>query len=439
MLEKNERRAVWDLALPNVLSNITVPLLGLADMALLGHMGSPVYLGAVSVGAMIFNFIYWSFGFLRMGTSGFAAQAHGRGDWPAASLLLARSLLVGGLVALSLLLFQVPIARLSFWLVGGSAEVEALASSYFYLRIWAAPATMGLYGLTGWFIGMQNARAPLLIAVWVNVLNIAFNYFFALGLGMGSDGVALGTVVAEYGGLLLGYFLLRRHHGHLLRYVSWRNILDRAGLVAFFLVNADIFVRTVSIMLVFSFFTAQSAAYGDTLLAVNSLLMQFFMFFSYLVDGLGHAAEALVGRHIGARQARLLRSTLRYLFAVGAALALAFALAYALLGRSVLSLLTDNAEVIRAAGPFLAWSAAVPLLGFASFLWDGAYVGATAGKAMRDSMLLASFGVFLPSFYLLEPWLGNHALWLALCLFLACRSLVQTLWRQKAIYSRLDG
>jgi MATE family multidrug resistance protein len=429
-------RRILRLAVPNIISNITVPLLGMVDLALMGHLDNKVYIGAVALGSMVFNFIYWGFGFLRMSTSGFVAQAFGRRDFREVMLNLARPLALALLAAATLVILKRPIAALAFWLIDSSPDVETLARQYFHIRIYAAPATIGLYAFTGWFIGMQNTRLPMVIAITVNLLNIGFSVFFVRTMDMASGGVALGTVIAQYLGLLMAAVFLKKYYGRFFRFFDRGGVMERSALWRFFHVNRDILVRTLCLIVAISFFTARSASLGDTTLAVNSLLLQFFMFFSYLIDGYAHAAEALTGRFIGAGNRRSLRQSIRLLFLWGGGIALAFTLAYLLGGTLVVKLLTSNAEVIEAARPYLIWTVLVPLVSFSAFLWDGIYIGATASVAMRNAMLIATLGFYFPAYYLMAPHLGNHALWGALLLFLGMRGLTLGLMAPRHILGK---
>ncbi len=432
-------RRILRLAIPNIISNITVPLLGMVDMALMGHLDNKAYIGAIAVGSMIFNFIYWGFGFLRMSTSGFVAQAFGRRDLGDVMLNLARPLALALLSGLGLILLQWPIAALGFHLIESSAEVEVLARQYFHIRIFAAPATIGLYALTGWFIGMQNTRIPMVIAITINLLNIGFSVFFVSALGMAASGVALGTLIAQYLGLLMAVLFLRGYYQRLFPHFRRDRLFERAALWKFFHVNKNILIRTLMLILALSFFTAKSASRGDTILAVNSLLLQFFMFYSFFIDGYAHAAEALTGRFIGANNRSGLLQAIRLLFAWGAGMALIFTITYFLAGESILRLLTSNTEIIAAARPFLMWPVVVPLVSFSAFLWDGIFIGATASAGMRNSMLISTLAVYFPTYYLLLPLLGNHALWLALIMLLTSRSITLSLMARRHVLRQLGS
>ena len=432
-------RRILKLAVPNIISNITVPLLGLVDLALMGHLGSEVYIGAISLGGVIFNFIYWSFGFLRMSTSGFTAQAFGEKNRSETITILIRAMLVGISVSLLILLLQAPIAWASFQIIGGSADVETLAEQYFRIRVWAAPAALSLFVFSGWFLGMQNARYPMIIAISVNVVNILLSVFFVFVLKMKSDGVALGTAISQYAGLLIAVLLFLKKYKYMLPDVSKEGIMNLKILANFFKVNTDIFIRTFCIIIVFTFFTSKSASIDDTILAVNSLLIQLLLFFSFFIDGFAFAGEALVGKYIGAKKIVQLKKAVKYLFYWGVGLALAFTLAYLGGVNIILKLLTSQPDVINAAQPFLFWVILIPAASFASFIWDGIYIGATASKAMRNALLASTFLVFAPVYYFLNPVWENHALWLGMILFMFARGVFQTFLYKKAILTPLNS
>lgn len=408
----------------------------MVDLALMGHLEDKTYIGAVAVGGMIFNFIYWSFSFLRMGTSGFTAQAYGRRELREIVMILFRSLLAAAAGALFLIIIQHPIAELSFMIIDGSEQVEKVARGYFHIRIIAAPATIGLYALTGWFLGMQNARIPMVVTLVVNVLNIIFSFVFIKFFQMKADGVALGTVLAQYFGLFMALWFLLKYYSKLFRHWQREGLFDRSAITRFFSVNKDIFIRTLCLIFTLSFFTTQSARANDTILAVNTLLLQFFMLFSFIVDAYANAAEALTGRYIGSVNKKNLRLTIRLIFAWAGGIAIFFTIVYIAAGKYLLLLLTSNTEIIGAAAPYLPWVILIPLISFPAFIWDGIYIGATASSAMRNSMLISTLLLFLPAYYLLVPVFGNHGLWAAFILFLAGRGISLTLMSGKYILSR---
>jgi MATE family multidrug resistance protein len=430
-------RSILKLAVPNIVSNITIPLLGLVDLALMGHLDSQVYIGAISLGGVIFNFIYWGFSFLRMSTSGFTAQAFGEKNQTESITILVRALLVAFLISLFILVLQAPIAWASFKLIGGSQEVETLANAYFRIRVWAAPAALSLFVFSGWFLGMQNAKYPMIIAILVNIVNILLSMFFVFVLKMNSEGVALGTVISQYIGLIIAFILFSHKYKSLLRKISKKGIMNVKILVEFFRVNSDIFIRTFCIIGVFTFFTSKSASINDTILAVNSLLIQLLLFFSFFIDGFAFAGEALVGKFVGAKEPSKLKRIVKLLFYWGAGLALAFTLLYLSGVNFILKLLTTQGSIIESAQPFLLWIILVPIASFASFIWDGIYIGATASRAMRNTLLGSTLLVFAPVYYFFYPSLGNHALWIGMLFFMFSRGVFQTFYYRKAILKPL--
>ena len=426
-------RKILQLAIPSIVSNITVPLLGLVDVAIVGHLGSASYIGAIAVGGMLFNMIYWIFGFLRMGTSGMTAQAYGKRDLTEVVRTLLRAVGVGLLISLGLWILQSPILRGAFVLIDATEEVKRWASLYFNICIWGASAVLGLYGFAGWFIGMQNSRFPMFIAITQNIVNIAASLCFVFVLGMKVEGVALGTLIAQYAGLFMAFALWLKYYGRLKAYIDWDGRWDGEAMRRFFSVNSDIFFRTLCLVAVTTFFTSTGARQGDVILAVNTLLMQLFTLFSYIMDGFAYAGEALAGRFIGAKNDVGLRRCIRLLFLWGIGLSLSFTILYAFLGRDFLGLLTNDTSVIKASGDYFYWVLAIPLCGFSAFLWDGIFIGATATRQMLYSMLVASATFFI-IYYLFYRSMGNHALWMAFLGYLSLRGGMQwILWRYRKI------
>ena len=421
-------KRILSLALPSIVSNITVPLLGLVDVAIVGHLGSASYIGGIAVGGMLFNIIYWLFGFLRMGTSGMTAQALGGRDLREAVCILIRSLGVGLLAAAMLLLLQYPLREIAFNLISATQDVRRAGEMYFSICVWGAPAVLCLYGFVGWFIGMQNTRFPMFIAIMQNVVNILASLTFVYFFHMGIVGVALGTVVAQYAGLLMAMLLWWHYYGRLSIPFRRREVWNGSAMCRFFSVNSDIFFRTLCLVTVTTFFTATGARHGDVVLAVNTLLMQLFTLFSYIMDGFAYAGEALTGRYVGQRNVASLKRMVGMLFRWGWALALMFTLLYAAGGMRFLALLTDNKMVVEASVTYFYWVLAVPLAGFAAFLWDGILIGATETRRMLLSMLTAS-GMFFLLYFMCRGAMGNHALWMAFIVYLAVRGIVQwILW-----------
>ena len=423
-------RQILRLALPSIVSNVTVPLLGLVDLAIVGHLGSAAYIGAIAVGSMIFNVIYWIFGFLRMGTSGMTSQALGQRDLRGAVQILIRSLVVGGLIAFAFIVCQVPLRWLALTVMHPSTEIAALTSTYFNICIWGAPAMLCLYGLTGWFIGMQNTRIPMLVSIVQNVVNIAASLTLVYGLGMQIEGVALGTLIAQWSGWGFALVLWTKHYVRLSAYVkglSLRRILsERGGMRRFFAVNRDIFLRTLFLVAVNLFFTAVGARQGDLVLSVNTLLMTMFTLFSYVMDGFAFAGEALSGRYYGARNWEAFADVCRRLMRWGGAVTAVFTVVYALGGNAFLSLLTNEQVVIAAADRYFGWAVLIPVSGALAFILDGIFIGLTFTRLMLSSSLIASV-VFFALFFSLFAVLGNHALWLAFIASLLMRGVV-LLW-----------
>ena len=426
-------RKILQLAIPSIVSNITVPLLGLVDVAIVGHLGSASYIGAIAVGGMLFYLFFWIFGFLGLGSSGMSAHAYGIRDLTEVVRTLLRAVGVGLLISLGLWILQSPILRGAFVLIDATEEVKRWASLYFNICIWGAPAVLGLYGFAGWFIGMQNSRFPMFIAITQNIVNIAASLCFVFVLGMKVEGVALGTLIAQYAGLFMAFALWLKYYGRLKAYIDWDGLWGGEAMRRFFSVNSDIFFRTLCLVAVTTFFTSTGARQGDVILAVNTLLMQLFTLFSYIMDGFAYAGEALAGRFIGAKNNVGLRKCIRLLFLWGIGLSLSFTILYAFLGRDFLGLLTNDTSVIKASGDYFYWVLAIPLCGFSAFLWDGIFIGATATRQMLCSMLVASATFFI-IYYLFYRSMGNHALWMAFLGYLSLRGGMQwILWRYRKI------
>ena len=426
-------REILQIALPSIVSNITVPLLGLIDVTIVGHLGAASYIGAIAVGGMLFNIIYWIFGFLRMGTSGMTAQAYGQQDDAEMMRLLTRSSGVGLFIALVLILLQYPIEQIAFTFIETIPEVQRLASTYFRICIWGAPAVLGLYSFSGWFIGMQNSRYPMFIAITQNIVNILVSLVLVYGFEMKIEGVAIGTLVAQYAGFFMAVSLWLHRYKAIRYHAEWRSLMDKQAMYRFFQVNRDIFLRTLCLVAVTVFFTSAGAAQGEVILAVNTLLMQLFTLFSYIMDGFAYAGEALAGKHIGANNRIGLQQMVRQLFVWGIGLSLAFTLMYGIGGEGFLKLLTNEETVITASSTYFYWVLAIPLAGFAAFLYDGIFIGATATHLMLRAMAVASAAFFLIYFGCKEA-MGNHALWLAFISYLALRGIMQGYWGRKIIH-----
>lgn len=422
-------KQILHIALPSIISNITVPLLALVDTTIVGHLGSASYIAAIALGGMIFNMIYWLFNFLRMGTGGLTAQAYGANQHQATSYILLRSLTIAGGIALTLLLLQRPIFQVTFHFVTATAEVRSLASIYFNILIWGAPAMLALYSFTGWFLGMQNARIPMCIAITQNVVNIAVSTLLVFGCHLKIEGVALGTLISQYTALLLAViFCLTKFD--VKQHFELKAILDINTLKRFFQVNRDIFLRTLCLIAVTTYFTSAGSTQGELTLAANTLLMQFFIIFSYFMDGFAYAGEALGGRYFGAHDRLNFQRVTLCLFAWGGALSVLFFFIYFLSGTSLLHLLTDDSQVINRAQQYLPIIYFIPLISFAAFLFDGLYIGTTATRYMLISMFCASAAFFV---LINVCTLSNTLLWLAFLVYLGGRGLMQAFLFKKAV------
>lgn len=416
-------KRILQLAVPSIISNITVPLLGLVDVAIVGHIGDAAYIGAIAVGSMLFNVIYWLFGFLRMGTSGMTSQALGRRDLAEVLRLLVRSLSIGVGIGVLFFVLQKWLIGCGLWAMSPEADVVELARRYCYVCIWGAPAVLGLYGFTGWFIGMQNTRIPMMVSLTQNVVNIIASLLLVFVGGMTVEGVALGTVIAQWWGFLMACLFYRICYRRLSKYDYRRNLFAAEPLKQFFSLNKDIFLRTLCLVAVNLFFTAAGSRESTIVLAVNTLLMTLFTIFSYFMDGFAYAAEALSGKYYGARNMGAFREVVRSTMGFGAVVAVGFTLLYIVGGENFLSLLTSDKQVIAASGEYFWWAVLIPLSGMSAFVFDGIFVGITQSKSMLCSTTVASAS-FFGLFFGLHPFLGNHALWLAFILYLLLRGIV---------------
>ncbi|MFP4694928.1 MATE family efflux transporter [Thiohalospira sp.] len=423
-------RQLRRLAAPLILANLSVPLLGMVDTAVVGHLEDPEPLGAVAIGATLFGFLYWGFGFLRMGTTGLTAQEVGGGG--AVELVLLRGLLLAGLIGGGLVALQGLLGRIGLDLLAPGPEVRPLAETYFAIRIASAPAALIHYVVAGWFLGRENGRVPLLLMVLVNGLNAALDAVLVLGFGLGVAGVATASVVAEYVAAGLGLFLVARAGGLARPVAGWRAVGDGAALRRMVAVNRDLFIRTLVLLGAFAFFTRQGAAQGEVILAANAVLMNFQTLMAYALDGFAHATEALTGRTVGAGDRDGLRRAVAAAAQWSVGLAAGFAAAYLLAGEYLIAMLTGIPEVREAAATYLPWAAAAPLVAVAGFLFDGVFIGATWTRELRNAMLVVVFGIYLPAWWLLMPAFGNHGLWAAMILFLLARGVaLGLLWPRR--------
>ncbi|MDD7317378.1 MAG: MATE family efflux transporter [Prevotella sp.] len=453
-------KQILDIAIPSIISNITVPLLGLVDVAITGHLGAASYIGAIALGGMLFNIIYWIFAFLRMGTSGLTSQSLGHDDTENIIRMLVRSLAIAFSIAAALLLLQIPIRELGLLIMQPTDEVRRMTVTYFNICIWGAPATLGLFALNGWLIGMQNSRIPMSIAITQNIINILVSLLLVFGIGMRVEGVATGTLIAQWCGFLTGSFLCYRKYfrgGHIIKrqfpilyYLSPTSHAQPASLIAptgsdrrdfrneaekerpspityrrFFVLNRDIFLRTLCIVSVLTFFTSAGSWRGEVTLAINTLLMQLYLLVSYVMDGFANAGEAMSGKYFGAGDKAALRATVRRTFFWGMIVAAIFTATYILGGKPFLMILTDEPTVVEASTIYVWWAYLVPFCSVAAFLWDGIFIGLTAARQMLQSMFAATV-IFFAVYFLTADALGNHGLWLSFLCYLFVRGVIQT-------------
>lgn len=440
----NMNREILRIALPNIVSNITVPLMGIVSTAIAGHWGadSAATIGALAIGVSIFNFIYWNCSFVRMGTSGLTAQAFGAGDFRECTNMLARALVVAAAMGVLMLALQYPVGELALWGLNGSD----MTREYFYARIWAVPAGILLFGFNGWFTGMQNALIPMFTAITVNVVHILCSLWFAFRLDMGIVGIAYASVIAQWTGVALSLALLWAFYRGILTDIDWAEVMNMKPLKTFFVINRDIMLRTFCIVAVYTFFTGASARMDNAaLLAVNTLLLQLFTLFSYMNDGFAYAAEALTGRFIGARDGAALRDCLRRCIAWGTAVSVLFVGIYIVWWRDLVGLFVDStapnaATIVELAGRYIIWIILIPIASAMPFIMDGIMVGATETRVMRNSMFWATaayFGIYYAGYALI----GNNALWLAFTLYMFLRGVVQYFMTHglRTIYCKTDS
>ena len=435
-------REILRIAIPNIISNITVPIMGIVGTMIAGHLGDSVStIGALAIGVSIFNFIYWNCSFIRMGTSGITAQAYGAGDQRTTTLMLARATVVSLVVGVAIVVLQRPLGEVALRLMNGGEMV----ADYFYARVWAVPAGVLLFGLNGWLTGMQNAIIPMVVAIVVNVIHIVCSLWFAFPLGMGIVGIAYASVVAQWTGVAITALIMWWHYGRGLVRISWSEIWDMKAMREFFSINRDIIVRTLCIVSTYTFFTAASARMDDpTILAVNTILLELFTLFSYMSDGFAFAAEALTGRFIGERNGVALRDCVRKCMVWCAVICVLYVGLYVGWWRELLGLFVEDgaentAQIMEYAGRYIGWIVAIPVAASWPFMMDGIMVGATQSRIMRNSMLWATAAYFL-LFFTLEPLIGNDALWLAFTSYMFLRGVFQYFMsdRLRAVYRQAE-
>lgn len=429
-------RSVLKLAVPSIFANITVPLVGMVDLAIAGRLGDASVIGAVAIATMLFDLLYWNMAFLRLGTGGLIAQAFGRGDNKEISRVFVQGISTAALLALFVLAIQYLYVKVAFLFIECTPQVQNLATEYFFIRIWAAPATVSLYVFKGFFIGMQNTVIPMAVELTINITNILASIYFALYTPMGFAGIAAGTVVAQYSGLVLSIVFLLSRYRYLFADVKILACIKLGEMKSFFVLNADLLVRSLCFLFVYVGFTSLSAKYGDVALAVCSIMMKLMMLFSYFVDGFAYAAEALTGRFIGAKDATSLYRAIKIIFVWSGIIGVVSTFVYLVAADDMILLMTKDANVIEASKKYIGWMLVMPIISCLAFTWDGVYIGATASKAIRNSMLWAVVG-FFAVYYALSHSLGLHALWGAYIIHLLARSAYLTIKAKEDVFSRV--
>lgn len=430
-------KAVLKLAIPSILANITVPLVGIVDIAVAGRLGDATMIGGMAIATMLFDLLYWNMGFLRVGTGGMVAQAFGAQDFKTIARVFSQAIMTALSIAFLILLTQYLYVTLAFKLIVCSPEVETLARSYFFVRIWAAPATISIFVFKGLFIGMQDAISPMCVDITVNLVNLGACLFFAITMDMGFEGIAYGTLVAQYTGLTLSVAIMLFKYRKLFKYINIRDSLQTTYLKKFFVVNGNLFLRSVCFLFVYTGFTAFSAEYGDMLLAVSTIMMKLMLLYSYFIDGFAYAGEALTGKFIGARQNESLHRAVKVIFSWCLWIGLASTIAYIVFGTPLVRLMTDNETVISAAKPFMPWLWIMPAVSCIGFTWDGIYIGATSTKAIRNSMVIAVVAFFI-TYFSLDPLIGIQSLFAAFLMHLLVRSIILSVLAKKEVFSKVE-
>jgi len=421
-LNNIRHRDIWALAGPIIISNLSIPLVGAVDTAVVGHLPEPQAIGAVALGALIFSFLFWGFGFLKMGTTGFISQAYGADDQKALSDTLSRVILLALAFGCLTILLSYPLIQCALYLLDSSEQIESLTASYAYIRIWSAPATLCTYVFTGVFIGMHNTRKVLLLLLVLNLSNIILDVVFVMGFKMGVEGVALATLIAEYLAAACGFYMLRHQITTALQQFSWTKILERKAITVLMKANSDIFIRTLCLVFSLSYFTAQSAKMGEVILAANAILLHLQSIMAYGLDGFAHAAEALTGSAYGAKRRDTFIRAVKLTTVWGFVVAVFVCFIYFVFGEYILGLFTNIDEVLATAKIYLPWMIITPIISIWSFQLDGIFIGASYTKEMRNAMLLSML-IYLGLLQLLIPQWGNHGLFLGLSLFMMVRAI----------------
>lgn len=416
------RKEINAIAFPAIITNVTTPLLGLVDVAVTGHIGSALYIGAIAIGGTMFNMLYWLFGFLRMGSSGLTAQAYGASNRQAIDVILSRAMLIAIAGGASLIATSGITGELVLRFMDADDATQVLAREYFNICIWGAPAVLGTFALSGWFLGLQDSRSPMWVAIATNIINIAVSLLLVFGLKMKLVGVATGTLSAQWCGFLIaGVIALRKYCPAL---PPFRKIFEKREIVKFFRINSDIFLRTLCLVAVTLWFTHAGALQGTEILAANALLLQLFMLFSYFMDGFAFAGEALAGKYSGSNDTASLQHLEGQLLRIGAVFAVLFATVYLLGGEWFLDLLAEDKIVVATASTYLIWAVVMPVCGFGAFIYDGIFIGLTRTRGLLTSIVIAMI-IFFLLYFLLKNRLANNALWLAFNAYLLGRGVVE--------------
>jgi MATE family multidrug resistance protein len=428
-------KEIFKISIPNIISNISIPLLGIVDTALMGRMNDPAYIGAIAIGGIIFNILYWGFGFLRPGTTGLTAQAYGSNNTKEVYSLLYRALSIGVIFGLLLLLIKSPVSDLFFGILDGSDKVKSLSREYFDIRIWAAPAVLCVFAFRGWFFGVQNAIAPMILTIVANLLNIFLSWYFVMVLDQGVKGVAFGTLIAQWMTLFLAIVIFLYKHRQKATVYFNKSVFQAKEFKRFLVVNRDMFIRNMGLILVFSYFTNHSSKLGDSYLATNQMLLELFYLMSYAVDGFAYASESLVGKYLGAGQVDKAVKVIKKCLVFGLGLGLLFGISYIFFGQHLLRVLTTNKQLIADSQPYFIWLSIVGVSGALAFVWDGVYSGATASVELRNSMLI-SVVAFFAVFYIADTNYPLYSIWAGMVAFMLTRSIFQIIFFKKSILKK---
>jgi len=432
-------REVLRLSIPSIFANITLPLVGMVDMIIAGKVGTTACIGAVAIATMLFDMLYWNMSFLRLGTSGLVAQAYGRGDGRAAIMTFVRGLATSTVIAMLIWAIQYIFVDVVLYFTNTSPAVERLARSYYFIRIWAAPATLGLYVFKGFFIGMQNAKASMVVDLVVNISNIVMSLICVAVFIMGFDGIAMGTLIAQYMGLFVAVVIMAFRYGKMFGLLGGKSlkeiaveVVDKVELKRFFHLNSNLFIRSLGMLGIYCGFTALSANFGETILAVNAIILKIMMLYSFFLDGFAYAAEALTGRFVGAKDEQMLRQTVKIIFRWCWGLCIVSAAVYFIWAEDIISFFTDNRSVIATALHYKIWLIMMPVLSCVAFTWDGIYIGATASRPMRNSIIISVVAFFV-LYYSCKGAIGVNAIWAAYMLHVVIRGVYLTVVRKKYI------